>query len=184
MKLRRGFTAAEIIAVIAIIAVLAAVIIPQALRRISDAHSSALATDLTALAEAIEAYRGNVGRYPDSLTHLVAKPATALDACQASVPAGLLNQWAGPYINRSITSAGLPAGDITIRSDLVRDPATAALGIFASLYIEAENVDQNVATAVEAAYDGATDFASGNVRWTAVSGSRGTLRFALPIKGC
>lgn len=185
MKARHGFTAAEIIAVIAIIAVLAAVIIPQALSRIGDAHASALSTDLKGLSEAIEAFRGNVGRYPDSLTYLTTQPTAGRDACQSAIPAQQLTQWRGPYINRAISSAGLPVGDMTIRSDLIRNPATIAAGNFGVLYIEAENVDQSIALKVESAYDGgAPNLTSGNVIWTLVANNRGTLRFAIPIKGC
>lgn len=185
MRRRLGFTLTEIVAVLAIIAVLAAIVIPQALRRISDAHSAALATDLEALAKAIEGFRGNVGRYPDSLTYLSRNPTAGLDVCGAAIPAQLLTQWRGPYINRTIASAGLPVGDVVISGDLIRDPLTNALDNFASLYIRATNVDQSVALTVEAAYDGGTpDLATGTVRWTPTAGTVGRLDFAIPIKGC
>ncbi len=187
MKTKRaGFTMAEIVTVLAIVAVLAAVIIPQALRKISDAHSAALATDMDALAKAIEAYRGNMGRYPSSLTQLATAPVSgATDACGSAIPSQLLTQWRGPYINRTITSSGLPAGDTNIKATLARDPATIAGGNFGVLYIETENVDQGVANVVERAYDGGTpDLVTGNVRWNLVANGRGTLKFGVPIKGC
>ncbi len=64
MRSRKGFTLIELMIVIAIIIILAAIAIPNYLRMTDRARRSRVAGDFTAIATALEAYSVDWGQYP------------------------------------------------------------------------------------------------------------------------
>ena len=76
-RLAAGFTLIELMVVLVIIGVLAALIVPNVLDRADDARTTAARTDVTNLMQALKLYRLDNQRYPTSeqgLQALVAKP--------------------------------------------------------------------------------------------------------------
>ncbi len=72
-----GFTLIELMVVLVIIGVLAALIVPNVLDRADDARSTAARTDVTNLMQALKLYRLDNQRYPTAeqgLQALVARP--------------------------------------------------------------------------------------------------------------
>jgi general secretion pathway protein G len=75
----RGFTLLELMVVVVIIGVLAALIAPAVLERAEQAKVTAARTDVSNLMNALKLYRLDNGRYPSSdqgLDALVTKPTT------------------------------------------------------------------------------------------------------------
>jgi general secretion pathway protein G len=74
-----GFTLIELMVVLVIIGVLAALIVPNVLDRADDARTTAARTDIANLGQALKLYRLDNQRYPTAeqgLGALVAKPST------------------------------------------------------------------------------------------------------------
>lgn len=82
-----GFTLIELIVVIALVAVLAAVIAPNLLGKATEANRKSAGIQLEKVANAIELYRLETGRYPEEMTDLVKKPQG-------------VERWNGPYIRK------------------------------------------------------------------------------------
>jgi general secretion pathway protein G len=73
----RGFTLLELMVVVVIIGVLAALIAPQVLSRIGQAKGTAAKTDITTMMNALKLYKLDNGRYPtqdQGLDALINKP--------------------------------------------------------------------------------------------------------------
>lgn len=90
----RAFSLIELLLVLVILAVLAAVVVPKFTSRSEQARVTAAQTDIASLETALEAFEIDTGRYPTS--------DEGLEALTIE-PAGLAeNAWKGPYIKRGI----------------------------------------------------------------------------------
>ncbi len=75
----RGFTLIEVMVVVAIMGILAALIVPRVVGRTDDARVAAARADIAQLMQALKLYRLDNGRYPSAeqgLQALVEKPAS------------------------------------------------------------------------------------------------------------
>lgn len=84
----RGFTLIEILIVMAIIAMLAALVGPALFRGFGDSQRKVAQTQMAALAQSLDSYRLDVGRYPRELDGLLEND-TGRDV------------WNGPYLARA-----------------------------------------------------------------------------------
>ena len=79
-RLSAGFTLIELMVVLVIIGVLAALIVPNVLERADDARATAAKTDVNNLMQALKLYKLDNQRYPTAeqgLQALLTKPSTA-----------------------------------------------------------------------------------------------------------
>ena len=87
---RRAFTLVELLLVLVILAVLAAVVVPKFTNRSEQARLTAAKADISSIETALDTFEVDCGRYPNSDEGLKAL---------VEAPAGVQN-WHGPYIKR------------------------------------------------------------------------------------
>ena len=89
-----GFTLIEIMLVVIIIGVLAAMVVPRLVGRTEQAKIARAKSDLSAIGLALDLYELDIGRYPESLDELVAK----------EPPSGIAEgtKWNGPYLKKGL----------------------------------------------------------------------------------
>lgn len=187
----------EALIVLAILALIAAMIIPVAKSQLDKSEVAAVGQNLQSIRDGILAYRENVGFYPSQLMQLTTKPGvagvTTNNSCGAATPAASIARWRGPYIAQEITASGIPSGDVVILNALVRTPANATLpnppeGTLAVEVDEAFNSpDHGFVGDVEKMFDGSSsDLATGAIRWTPTVplGIVGRLTFHIAVRNC
>jgi general secretion pathway protein G len=79
MKTARGFTLIEVLVVVAILGILAAIVVPQLMGRPDEARKVAAKADIGAIVQSLKLYRLDNGFYPSTdqgLAALVQRPTT------------------------------------------------------------------------------------------------------------
>ncbi|MBL8511825.1 MAG: type II secretion system major pseudopilin GspG [Betaproteobacteria bacterium] len=89
---KRGFTLLEMLVVLAIIGVLAALVGPKLIGVTEDANRKAAEAQVKTLRTAVEAFRLSVGRYPTAQEGLIVISKAPSDPAIAA-------RWRGPYID-------------------------------------------------------------------------------------
>lgn len=89
---RKAFTLIELMVVILILAILAALIVPKVIGKEDDAKRSKARADITALANALDNFRLDNDRYPTT--------EEGLQALRSQPPD--VNNWRGPYIRSAL----------------------------------------------------------------------------------
>ena len=95
MRRRSGFTLLELIVVIIVLGLLAGLVAPQIISRLSDAKSTTARTQIELLSVALDAYRLDNGSYPTTDQGLAAlrdKP------MRPPVPVN----WRAPYLRKAV----------------------------------------------------------------------------------
>jgi general secretion pathway protein G len=95
-RTRRAFTLIEMLVVILILAILAALIIPRLVGRTSDAKIAKTKSDIATLSSLLQQYRLDTDRYPTT--------EEGLNALRVR-PSGARN-WKGPYTTKDIPLDG------------------------------------------------------------------------------
>ncbi len=89
---QRGFTLIEIIIVVIIMSMIAALVVPQLFKKVEKSKQHITKTQIIMIEDAIKMFKLSIGRYPttqEGLKSLIEKPANA-------------SNWDGPYLEKGI----------------------------------------------------------------------------------
>ncbi len=102
-KRRSGFTLVEIMVVVIVIGVLAALIVPTFLGRAQKAKRSVAKQKIGTIESAINLFQQDYSRFPDTLEELVSKPADVADddwLPPSMKPKDLKDPWGNAFVYR------------------------------------------------------------------------------------
>src|SRR3954466_4777723 len=102
---KKGFSLAEVLVTIAIIAVLAAVVVPSIGSQLKTGDESRVQQDLSNIRSGVEQFLADVRRYPASVTQLNTLITTGQSAITGGVyTSGQVARWRGPYLVKDPTA--------------------------------------------------------------------------------
>ncbi|HEY6220333.1 MAG TPA: prepilin-type N-terminal cleavage/methylation domain-containing protein [Gemmatimonadaceae bacterium] len=176
----RGFTLAEVLVTVALLAVLAGVTIPAIMSRLTNSKGQALARELSNLGAGLRSFNSDLGTYPRYLNMLYSITDSVKTYCSTDIPLvvknltdGQQDRWRGPYVSRVITGDyAIDAGTVLnkVKRDATDNPIT--------LQVTVTGVSSDIATAAEETIDGpGGNFSSGFFRW---DGADASYRIAVP----
>ena len=108
MKRRKGFTLIEVLIVIVVIAILAAIVVPRLLGAGREAREASLRAHLQEIRNALGLFQAQCGDYPAALVDIMATTAPATGGNGVVINA---NDFRGPYL--TTPDGGLPKNPIS-----------------------------------------------------------------------
>jgi prepilin-type N-terminal cleavage/methylation domain-containing protein len=107
----RGFTLAEILVALALMALLAAVLLPTVAGQVLKGDTGRVVQDLDAVRAGAEQFLTDTRRYPGKYSDLSkAITITDTDVLGVAYTAGIVNKWNGPYITKDTLNASVETG--------------------------------------------------------------------------
>jgi prepilin-type N-terminal cleavage/methylation domain-containing protein len=189
---RRGFTLPEVLVTVAIVAVLAAVIVPTVTNQLSKGDDTNLPTNVASLRSAITAFVTDTRKFPSRIQHLQVAPQTTDLDVEGNAYGTAANKWKGPYL-----AGGLKAASTTARTDsanwalafavdsLDDAVANAPFGSTNGVFVILGGVSTRAAAMhIDSLIDAGNDSTAGSVRWRAAgAGAPDNARLYLLLMG-
>lgn len=178
-SIKKGFTLAEVLVTIAIIAIMAAVLLPALNSQLSKGDTSRIASDLTNLQSGVQAFFSDVRQYPDSTAQLIGGlSASSTDVNGNSFQASAIASWKGPYVSRDVLSN--TGGRAAFAPQLTKTVTGGGTFLTANISPITPESANNLESTLDEGTTSSTSSTSGNVRY---SSTNKTLSFLLmPIQ--
>ncbi len=166
---RSGFTLPEVLVTVAIVAVLAAVVVPAVTQQLGRADAPAfnasmnnLRTAITSFASDVRQLPGEVSQLGNAITTLDARLAQTVDSVGAEYSTAFVNRWRGPYESSGISTGVLEIGDGWLTADNLRDSVGTG---YLVAYLTRTGAVESDAIALDAAVDNGNGATEGFIRW-------------------
>lgn len=160
IRIRKGFTLAEVLVVLAITAVMAAVLMPVLIKQFRKGDMGRVVSDISSVQTGVEAFAADVRRIPSSLLHLTSAISTTdSDIHDADYPETLVSRWNGPYLNKEDVGGVFPTGFGGVISSTI-----GTSGNFAILTID--GLTESELADLDVEIDGEEDQSAGRLQWT------------------
>lgn len=186
---RAGFTLPEVLVTVAIVAILAAVVVPTVTNQISKGDDANLTSNVASLRTGITAFVSDVRKFPGRLQHLLTQPvATDDDITGGDYGTLAVSRWRGPYQTGSLQAAAATAVDsvligLAYAVDSLSDTSfTAAGNGYVGLTLGGV-ASASAAVHIDSLIDGGTGQNAGNLRWAGVAPAVTNNRLTLLLMG-
>lgn len=168
---RAGFTLPEVLVTVAIVAVLAAVVVPAVTQQLGRADAPAfnssvnsLRTAITSFASDVRQLPGEVSQLQTAITTLDTRLARTADSVGAEYSAAFVARWRGPYESSGISTGALEIGDSWVTADNLIDSTGTG---YLVAYLTRTGAVITDAVALDAAVDNGNGATAGFIRWDA-----------------
>jgi prepilin-type N-terminal cleavage/methylation domain-containing protein len=175
---RKGFTLPEVLVTLAIVATLAAVLLPALNSQLSKGDAGRGASDLVSLQTAIGAFASDIRRYPGDMAQLAEGPLSGTDILGNAFPSGAPAKWKGPYLTKSLVGGNLTTG---FGATIVGDFDPVLLGTTNYLVIEFTGISEPDFNKIDEIIDDSASSSTGQLRWSAAASGTGTF-YAVPLQ--
>ena len=150
---RSGFTLPEVLVTVAIVAVLAAMVVPAVTQQLGKADAPSFQGSLSSLRTAVTSFVADVKKWPGDIEDLQTNPTVAdTDLDGVAYSATAIAKWKGPYENSGNATGALALGYGWVTSNVVFD----SLGYYVVELTKTAGADSTDAHELEAAIDGST----------------------------
>ena len=186
---RAGFTLPEVLVTVAIVAILAAVVVPTVTSQISKGDDSNLTSNVASLRTGITAFVSDVRKFPSRLQHLVVQPVATDDDITGGDYGSLgVGRWRGPYQTGSLQAAAANATDSILMGlaymiDSLSDTSFTAAGNGYVGVTLGGVANTAAALHIDSLIDGGTGQNAGSLRWAGVSPAVTNSRLTLLLMG-
>jgi prepilin-type N-terminal cleavage/methylation domain-containing protein len=172
---RSGFTLPEVLVTVAIVAVLAAVVVPTVTQQMGKADGPALASSIGSLRTSITAFVSDVRKFPMRLSHLSTQ-ITALDTTLVvtELYGSAANRWKGPYAAFSISGND----SLSLGMDLKAADSLQVANNQIEVWLGGVTSDAEMVR-IDALIDNSTGAAAGALRWTPSGPSATLMKYIL-----
>lgn len=183
VRARRGFTLAEILVALALMALLAAVLLPTVAGQVLKGDAGRVVQDLEAVRAGSERFLTDVRRYPGRYSDLSSAITVAnTDVLGAVYTNGQVTKWEGPYITKDTINASVETGfGGRITNAFMTVTNTNAIPYLTVVVTgitgpDADRIDEQI--------DGpsATPRTTGLLRWVSAGGVDSLKYLAMPIQ--
>lgn len=174
---QRGFTLAEVLVTIAIIAIMAAVLLPALNNQLSKGDTSRITSDLTNLQSGVQAFVSDIRQYPSTTSQLI-NTLSGNDINGVAFSASAISDWKGPYVSRDVLSN--TGGRATISSTFTKTVTSSTSFLTVTLSPIASDQFASLEAALDEGTTSSTSSTAGLIRYNYASS---TLTFLLtPIQ--
>lgn len=177
----RGFTLAEILVALALMAVLGAVLLPTVAGQIMKGDAARVMQDLQAVRGGQDQFLADIRRYPARYSDLSKVVATTnTDALGNAYSAGHVSRWKGPYVTKDTVNAQVETGF----GGAIRNPFMLVTNTNAVQYVTVviTGISGPDFDKIDEQMDGVINRTSGLLRWNSTGGIDSTKFLALPIQ--
>lgn len=185
---RAGFTLPEVLVTVAIVAILAAVVVPTVTNQIGKGDDANIQSNVASLRTGITAYVSDVRRFPSRLQHLLVQPLdTAKDITGGDYGALPVSRWRGPYQTGSLKPYNATPQDSVLVGhayliDAFTDTNFPAGTGHVGVSLGGVGSDATAAK-IDSLIDGATGPTLGTLRWTSTAGVPNGGRLTMLLMG-
>lgn len=162
MGIRRAFTLIEIVVILAVLVILAAIVTPNVVGILDKERVAAAAESLDNIVVAIDAFERDVNEPPRFLTQLQDSLVVGdQDACGGTYSSGERADWAGPYLTRNVAPTGVPVAIGTVNNQV-----TDIAGINKLVLLIPGVTEEDAISLNKLVDDDGDNRTGGTVRWT------------------